>query len=100
MQVHNVFFSLKDKSPEAAKKLVDACGSLSSIDGIRFFASGTLADLERPLNDRDFDVSLLVVFESRAAHDAYQVAPEHNKFLEDNKDGWEKVRIFDTDVES
>jgi hypothetical protein len=42
---------------------------------------------------------LHVVFENRAAHDAYQTAPRHLKFIEENKATWKKVRVFDSDVE-
>ena len=102
MLVHNVCFSLKDGSQQAIQHLVNSCNtSLSSLEGISFFACGTLtSDLARPVNDRDFDVHLLVVFESRAKHDQYQTAPEHVKFLEEHRDSWSKVRIFDSDVES
>ena len=102
MLVHNVYFSLKDGSQQAIGHLVNSCNtSLSSLDGISFFACGTLTpDLDRPVNDRDFDVHLLVAFESRATHDQYQVSQAHLKFLEKHKDSWSKVRIFDSDVES
>jgi hypothetical protein len=40
-----------------------------------------------------------VVFENRAAHDQYQTAPRHVKFIEDSKPNWAKVRVFDADVE-
>jgi len=44
---------------------------------------------------RDFDVALIVVFESKAAHDAYQEAPLHLKFIAENRETWAKVRVFD-----
>ena len=43
-----------------------------------------------------FDVSLLIVFESRAAHDAYQAAPRHLEFIERNASLWKGVRVFDS----
>jgi hypothetical protein len=95
---HNVYFTLKDKSPEAQKKLVDACKRyLSDHPGTAFFAAGTVSDLNRPVNDRDWEVGLHIVFRDRAAHDRYQDDPKHLKFIEENKDNWEKVRVFDTD---
>ena len=63
-----------------------------------YFGCGTLADLDRPVNDRDFDVGLHVVFTDRAAHDRYQTAERHVRFIEENKDTWRQVRVFDTDV--
>ncbi len=98
--VHSVFFSLKDNSPAAQKKLVDACNKyLSGHPGTVFFAAGGLAkEFDRPVNDRDFDVALLVVFQDRAAHDKYQKDPRHLKFIEENKETWKKVRVFDSRI--
>jgi hypothetical protein len=100
MLAHNVYFSLKDRSPASIKTLVDACKTyLTSHPGVVFFACGTLQpELNRPVNDHDFDVALHVVFESKAAHDAYQDAPRHHKFVETNRDNWAKVRVFDSEV--
>jgi hypothetical protein len=96
--VHNVYFALKENNPQTRSRLLDACRKyLSSHPGIVFFSCGTLADqLKRPVNDRDFDVSLHVIFENQAAHDRYQVAPQHVQFVEENRDGWTKVRVFDS----
>jgi hypothetical protein len=101
MLTHNVFFSLNDSSQAAQEKLVAACKKyLSGHAGTVFFAAGTLArDLARPVNDRDFDVALQVVFKDKAAHDQYQQAPAHLKFIEENQANWKKVRVFDACVE-
>lgn len=98
---HDVFFSLKDASPEARKKLVEACKKyLSKHPGTVAFSVGVLAeDLKREVNDRDFDVALHVLFKNREAHDKYQEAALHKQFIEENKDNWKKVRVFDSVVE-
>ena len=100
MLAHNVYFSLKTPTDAARKALVDACKKhLPGHAGIIFFACGTRQEgLERPVNDREFDVSLHIVFESKAAQDAYQDAPDHEVFVAENRDGWAKVRVFDSDV--
>ncbi|HEY7424612.1 MAG TPA: Dabb family protein [Gemmataceae bacterium] len=100
MIVHNVYFALKDNSPEAKKKLVDACKKyLTEHPGEVFFAAGTLAeDLNRPVNDRDFDVALHIVFKDKASHDTYQDSKRHKEFIEENKENWKKVRVFDSVV--
>lgn len=99
MLAHNVYFSLHDSSPEARRKLVDACHKyLADHPGTVFYACGTVADLDRDVNDRDWDVGLHIVFQDRAAHDQYQSAPLHLKFIEENKAAWKKVRVFDSDV--
>jgi hypothetical protein len=100
MVAHNVFFSLNDNSDAARQKLVAECKKyLSGHPGEVFFAAGTLAqDLNRPVNDRDFDVSLHVVFKTKADQDAYQKAPAHLKFIAENQAAWKKVRVFDSYV--
>jgi hypothetical protein len=96
--VHNVYFSLKDKSAPARDKLLAACRKyLMPHPGIVFFACGALAEeLKREVNDRDFDVGLHIVFENQAAHDRYQTADLHNKFIEEHRGNWVKVRVFDS----
>ena len=97
---HDVYFSLKDNSPAAQKKLVAACKKyLSKHAGEVFFATGTRAkEFDRPVNDQDFDVALHIVFRDKAAHDQYQDAPRHKQFIDENKDNWKKVRVFDSVV--
>jgi hypothetical protein len=96
--IHDVYFSLKDNSAQAKEKLVGACKKyLTNHPGAVFFAAGTLAeDLDRPVNDRDWDVGLHIVFKDKASHDQYQEAERHKKFIEENRDNWKKVRVFDT----
>src|SRR5215471_17071798 len=67
MIIHNVYFSLKDNSPEAKKKLVAACKKyLSKHPGTVFFAAGTRgAEFDRSVNDRDWDVALHIVFQDK-----------------------------------
>ena len=98
---HMVYFTLKDKSPEAIERQKAACRKyLTDHPGTVFFAVGTrVPDLQRDVNDREFDVALQMVFESRAAHDTYQVHERHLAFIEENKDNWEKVRVFDADLD-
>ncbi len=97
MLSHSVFFSLHDNSPAAVERLVVACKTyLNGHPGTCFFAAGTLAgEYQRPVNDRAFDVALHVVFADRASHDAYQQAPRHLKFIEENSANWKQVRVFD-----
>ena len=100
MLAHNVYFTLKDQSPAAQEKLVAACRKyLANHPGTVLFCAGTVADLDREVNDRDWQVGLHVIFKDRAAHDAYQTAPLHLQFIAENKDNWAKVRVFDTDAQ-
>src|SRR5262249_38035311 len=98
---HMVYFTLKDHAPAAIEKQVGACRKhLNDHPGVLFFAAGTRTPgLEREVNDKEFHVGLHVVFENRAAHDQYQSAPRHVKFIEESKPNWARVRVFDADVE-
>ena len=53
------------------------------------------------MNDRDFDVALHIVFESKTApHDKYQESDAHQKFIQEAEETWEKVRVFDSYVDA
>ncbi|MCA9186128.1 MAG: Dabb family protein [Planctomycetales bacterium] len=95
---HMVFFTLKEGTPEAKQKLVDACDKyLTDHEGTVYYSAGVIAEeMDREVNDRDFHVALHVVFKDQAAHDKYQTHPRHLKFIEENKDTWAKVRVFDS----
>lgn len=97
---HNVFFQLTDGSPANVAALVAACHKYLNVQpGIVFFAAGPLcAELDRPVNDRDWHVGLHLVFADKAAHDAYQTDATHQKFIDENKPTWAKVRVFDSYV--
>jgi Stress responsive A/B Barrel Domain len=99
---HNVFFTLIDNSPAAVQKLLTACKKHLTVQaGIVHFACGKLeAGLAREVNDRGFDVGLHIVFATRAAHDAYQSDPQHQRFIAENKANWKLVRVFDSLVEA
>lgn len=96
---HHVFFTLKDRSDESVQTLVAACQKyLNDHDGLVGFDVGTReSDYQRPVN-MDYDVSLHTVFESRAAHDAYQTAPRHLEFIAETKESWAEVRVFDSNL--
>ena len=98
MIVHNVYFTLLDPSESASDHLVEQCEKyLKNHPGVVFFAAGKLEEeLARPVNDRMFHVGLHVAFDTREAHDAYQIAEAHLRFIEENKATWKQVRVFDS----
>ncbi len=100
MLAHMVFFTLNDSSPENRAKLVAACDKyLNDHDGTVYYSAGTVAEeFDRPVNVRDFDVALHVVFQDKAAHDVYQTHPRHLEFIEENRSTWKQVRVFDSYV--
>lgn len=97
MLSHTVYFTLIDDSPAAIASLVADCQKyLKNHPGVEFFAAGTQAEeFTRPVNDRMYDVALHIGFTDKASHDAYQTVPDHQTFIEKNKDNWKQVRVFD-----
>ena len=99
MLCHAVYFTLKERTPAAAARLVAACREhLSGHPGTLAFAVGTLAAYDRQVNDRDYDVALMIVFDSHAAHDRYQTAERHEMFVAENAPSWARARVFDADL--
>jgi hypothetical protein len=100
MIAHNVYFTLNEPTPANIAELVAACHKwLPRHEGLVFYAAGDLCqDLRREVNDLEFHVGLHVVFSDMAAHDAYQISSDHKAFIEHNKAGWKKIRVFDSVV--
>ena len=98
MLSHDVYFTLKSDSPEAREALVAGCNKyLSKHPGVVWFAAGALVEEhQREVNDRDFDVALHIVFKDKASHDKYQDADAHHEFIEEFRENWESVRVFDS----
>ena len=98
MLVHDVYFSLKDNSPQAKEELIAACKKyLTGHPGAIWFAVERLAEeMKRDVNDRDFDVALHVAFLSKAAHDQYAEALRHQQFIAETQNNWKRVRVFDS----
>jgi hypothetical protein len=96
--VHNVYFTLIDPSKPAVDKLLADCRKyLTGQPGILYFAVGELAaDLDRPVNDRDWHVSLHLIFDTPEHQLAYQDDPTHHQFIDQNKSNWANVRVFDS----
>ena len=95
---HMVFFELKEDTPEARSRQVAACRKyLSDHQGTLHFSVGTIAaELRREVNVRDFQVALHIIFRDKASHDQYQTHPRHVQFIEENRQYWKSVRIFDS----
>ncbi len=100
MLSHDVYFALNQDSDDAKEKLVAGCKKyLADHPGVVWFAAGAIVeDHQREVNDRDFDVALHMVFKDKKSHDKYQNADGHHKFIEEFKENWKTVRVFDSFV--
>ena len=97
---HMVFFTLKDRNPANRDALLAGCKKyLNGHEGTLYFSAGVRAEeFKRDVNDLDYDVALHIVFKNKAAHDKYQDAPRHQKFIDENKALWGKIRVFDSNL--
>lgn len=96
---HMVFFELKDHSPEARARFVASCQKyLGGHEGTVYFSVGTIAEdvVEPGVSVRDFDVALHLVFDGKESEAKYLKAARHTQFVEENKESFAKVRVFDT----
>ena len=99
---HMVFFELKESTPAARKKLVDACYKLlKDHEGVLYFSAGARGDeFKAAVNATDWDVALHLVFKDKKAFDTYLPHPRHLKFVEENKEVWKSVKVYDSHVDA
>jgi hypothetical protein len=97
---HMVFFALKDHSNESREKFLASCQKyLADHEGTVYFSIGTIAedkDVEEPVSVKDFDVALHVVFENKAAKAKYLASERHKQFVDENRESFAGVRVFDS----
>ena len=97
MFVHHVFFWLKNpNSSEEKSQLELGLRSLEKIDLIRTFHVGTPASTNRPVIERSYAFSLLMIFDSLEDQEEYQTHPIHEKFVKENSSLWSKVVVYDS----
>ncbi|HLT06140.1 MAG TPA: Dabb family protein [Cyclobacteriaceae bacterium] len=99
MLVHQVFFWLK-KPNKDLKAVMKGCKEIGQIKSALSYQVGVpAATAKRDVIDGSYHIALTVNFKSIADHDVYQEDPVHLKFIADHKDKWEKVQIYDFEVE-
>lgn len=96
--VHVVFFWLKEpENQEARQKFETSLKTfISKSSYVQSTHIGTPADTNRPVIDRSYTYCLIATFTSKEEQDKYQVEPVHLKFIEESKDLWEKVVVYDS----
>ncbi|TVP78340.1 MAG: Dabb family protein [Puniceicoccaceae bacterium] len=97
MLVHNVFFYLRKNldGPEITEFRM-GLESLKSIEHVEAVYIGSPAPVaERPALVANYDFCLTVLLKDVSAHDAYQLDPLHQAFLQTHKEKWKKVRVYD-----
>lgn len=96
MLIHHVLFWLKaDTTEEQKNAFRKGLESLDKIEAIKSIYIGTPAPISRAVVDTTYTFSLVIVFENLAGHDVYQVHPIHKEFLENFRQYFERVVIYD-----
>ena len=96
MLTHHVLFWLKaDTTEEQKTAFRTGLDSLDKVETVKSLYVGTPAPISRAVVDTTYTFSLVIVFEDLAGHDVYQVHPLHKAFLEQFRELFEKVIIYD-----
>jgi Stress responsive A/B Barrel Domain len=94
--IHNVFFWLKKgTSGKGKKSFLKALKGLAEIKTVHSLYAGKPAGTPRNVVDNSYDFALIVHFEDKEGHDAYQVDPIHDAFAASQSHLWTKVQVFD-----
>ena len=91
-----IFWTKPDVLGAADSLLAGAQKYLATIPGIRSFQVGKMVPSARPVVERSYQVALNILFDNKAAMDAYQSHPLHLEFVEKAfKPNCSKCVVFD-----
>lgn len=97
MLTHHVLFWLKaDTTEEQKVAFRKSLETLSGVETVKSIFIGTPAPIERAVVDTSYTFSLLIIFEDLAGHDVYQVHALHQAFLQEFRERFERVVIYDS----
>ena len=95
--VHNVYFWIKDGTSEknilAFEKALEKLGTVSSLQ--TYYWGKPAPTEQREVIDHSYQYSINAFFETIDDHNAYQVDPIHNDFVQNHSSIWEKVQVYD-----
>jgi len=96
--VHAVYFWLKrDMNSAALSAFEKGVQTLANIETVKHCFIGRPAGKDRPIVDRTYDFSLVVVFNSKSDHDIYQDHKIHDDFRDNFGKYFLKVQIYDSE---
>ena len=95
---HHVYFWLKEEHKNAEdrakfEKGLDSLFKIGLVKGGRWAVPAPV--MLRPVIDQSWDYALVMQFDSVEKHDAYQIDPDHEVFIESCKHLWDRVQVRD-----
>ena len=99
--VHHVFFWLKNpKNKKYYDKLLAGLKGLGKIEQIKMSHIGlpSVNNFDKPVTDASYSFSVLLIFNSKSDEEQYLVHPLHKKFIDDHKNLWSKVVVYDSSL--
>lgn len=94
--IHTVYFYAAEGLTDQRKaEFMNGLADLAKTPSIQKVYYGPPAGTDREIVDNNYLVAWICHFNSAADQDAYQKDPIHLKFIEDYKDVWGKVLIYD-----
>lgn len=101
MLLHNVYFYLNEGVTDSEKKGFEKGTKkfLSAVPEIQKFDIGIPAGTPaRDVVDHSFGYSIFVWFKNIDDHNAYQVHPAHEEFINNFSGLWKKVQVIDSEL--
>lgn len=96
MFIHTVYFWAVPDLSDADRKAFEAgLATLPGVPGVVKGYWGVPAATRRPVIDASYAYGLTLVFPDRAAQDAYQDHPIHQRFVETCSRYWKRVVVYD-----
>jgi hypothetical protein len=95
--IHNVYFWLKsDVTDEQVVAFEGGLAKLGTCPTILTYYYGKPAGTPRTVVDNSYNYALSIHFSNAADQDAYQIEPIHEEFIEQYKELWTRVQVYDT----
>ncbi len=95
--MHLVLYYMKDnEKPGDRKKLLDGLTELVTIKQVKSSHVGVPQEFKADDPQKNYHVSLLMIFEDKGDIDIYHKDPIHQKFVAECKDLWSKTIKFDS----
>ncbi|MCY7327011.1 MAG: Dabb family protein [Saprospiraceae bacterium] len=96
MFIHHVFFWMSPDATDSDRaQLKQGLASLTSIPSIKQWHIGTPAPTDRPVIEKSYAFSWMLMFDTPEQEAIYQDHPMHLKFVADCQHLWTKVTVYD-----